>query len=50
MTDDAGRIWHNGNTDDAGRCTDTGVEHASLAALAITVPQQGLALQESDNR
>jgi hypothetical protein len=46
MTDDAGRIWHNGNTDDAGRLTCTDVQHQSLAALVVTVPQQGLALQD----
>lgn len=45
MTDDAGRIWHNGNTDDAGRLTGVDVEHQSFAALVVTVPQQNAAMQ-----
>lgn len=40
MSDDAGRIWHTGNTDDAGRRTETGADtaHTPLAALVVTLP------------
>jgi hypothetical protein len=43
MSDDAGRIWHTGNTDDAGRRTETGADtahtaHTALAALVVTLP------------
>jgi hypothetical protein len=37
MSDDAGRIWHTGNTDDAGRIMGADAD-ADAAALVVTIP------------
>jgi hypothetical protein len=40
MSDDAGRIWHTGSTDDAGRLIDADTAHLPVAALVVTVPRR----------
>ena len=39
MSDDAGRIWHTGNTDDAGRLVGADTAHLPLAALVVSLPR-----------
>ena len=43
MSDDAGRVWHTGNTDDAGRRIEADGPALPLAALVVTLPRSGCA-------